>query len=61
MVYSKFKAGDLVRRKSPRDYWKGKLGLILSVEYTHGDPRYIVKWNHAGEPRWYFKNGLARA
>ena len=61
MSYSKFKVGDLVRHKSNHVYWKNKLGLVLSIEYTHGDAKYIVKWTGGSKPRRYVKSGLVRA
>ncbi len=60
MSFCKFNVGDLVKRKSNRAFWKGKLGLIMSIVYTHGDPKYVVKWNHSAAPRSYVKTGLAR-
>lgn len=60
MSFCKFNAGDLVRRNSNREFWRGKLGLILSIEFTHGDPKFVVKWNHVDTPRRYAKNGLKR-
>ena len=60
MSFCKFKAGDLVRLKSNREFWRDKLGLILSIEFTHGNPKFVVKWNHVETPRRYAKNGLER-
>ncbi len=58
---SKFQVGDLVKRKSRRGYWKGKVGIIVAVAYVHGDPRFTVKWNNLDKMRNYSDTaGLAR-
>jgi hypothetical protein len=60
MSIFKFKVGDLVNRRSPhnRDYWEGRIGTIVSITYTHGDPCVGVKWSRIDEIRTYDPSGL---
>jgi hypothetical protein len=60
MSIFKFKVGDLVHRHSPhnRDYWEGRVGIVVSITYTHGDPSVGVKWSRIQEIRTYKPSGL---
>ena len=62
MSIQKFNIGDLVYRRNGRDknYWKGRVGTIVYINYVHGDPRIGVKWSRIEQIRSYEPNGLEK-
>ena len=62
MSICKFRVGDLVYRKKghDKDFWKDRVGIIIHINYVHGDPRIEVKWTRIDKIRTYSPNGLQR-
>jgi hypothetical protein len=60
MSICKFKVGDLVLRRDlhNQEYWDKRVGIVVSVDYYHGDPKVGVKWARIDEIRRYVPSGL---
>ena len=58
MSFRKFNVGDLVFNKSRRSYWKDRIGLIVRIEYNHGDAAHFVKWRGIEKMKHYHQHDL---
>jgi len=58
MSIRKFNVGDLVVHRSRRDFWIGRLGLIVDIIYTHGNAAYHVKWRRLHKVRRHHQRDL---
>ena len=62
MSICKFNVGDLVHRRTPhnKSYWEGRVGIVVAIDYSHGNPSINVKWSRIAEVRSYSPKGIER-